>query len=331
MGTLHFLNVKNGDCSVIEHASGRVTVIDVCNAAPFNNRAEASMRALAKADRGVLGNFQQKRYPVNPIAYLNEHNILSVFRYIQTHPDMDHMDGIEAFCDAFAPVNFWDTNNEEEKELSLASPCKESDWLFYKDLRDEQPLQGPKRLTLDPSSHGEFYNRPDGGDRLYVLAPTPGLVAQANEMGDYNDASYVILYRSVRGHRIVFGGDSHDDTWDDILEHHERDVRDIDLLVAPHHGRQSGRSYEFLDLLNPILTFFDNARHEHLAYSAWNRRGLPKVTNNQANCMVVDVGALPMELYVTNENYAKTVNSHTWYSETFKVYYIGPITEELLS
>ena len=44
---------------------------------------------------------------------------------------------------------------------------------------------------------------------------------------------------------IVFGGDSHDATWDHILEHHRADVTDIDLLIAPHHGRKSGRSYEF--------------------------------------------------------------------------------------
>ena len=30
--TFHFLNVKNGDCSIIEHGSGHVSVIDVCNA-----------------------------------------------------------------------------------------------------------------------------------------------------------------------------------------------------------------------------------------------------------------------------------------------------------
>ena len=34
------------------------------------------------------------------------------------------------------------------------------------------------------------------------------------------------------------------------------DVRDIDLLIAPHHGWRSGRNYQFLDVLNPRLTFF---------------------------------------------------------------------------
>ena len=60
----------------------------------------------------------------------------------------------------------------------------------------------------------------------------------------------------------------------------EDDLRDIDLLIAPHHGRSSGRSYEVLDVLRPALTFFGNARSEHLAYSAWNYRKLPFVTNN---------------------------------------------------
>lgn len=329
MPILHFLNVKQGDCSVITHASDRTTVIDVCNANLVDDAREASIRRRAMADLGLRGNFQQKKYPVNPIAYLRDHGVRSVFRYIQTHPDMDHMDGIEAFFSTFAPANFWDTDNEEEKEFGPGAPYKESDWVFYKELRDGNPRSDPRRLTLDPASRGEFYNEPNGGDGLYVLAPTDALVSQANETGDYNDASYVILYRS-NGHRIVFGGDSHDNTWDYILENHADDVADIDLLIAPHHGRKSNRSYKFLDTLQPTLTFFGNARHEHLAYDAWNRRGLQKVTNNQANCMIVDVGAVPMDLYVTHKNYAQKVNANTWYHETLKGYYVGGITEELL-
>lgn len=32
MGILHFLNVLDGDCSIIQHPSGHTTVVDVCNA-----------------------------------------------------------------------------------------------------------------------------------------------------------------------------------------------------------------------------------------------------------------------------------------------------------
>ena len=38
MATIHFLNVKDGDCSVIEHNSGHVTVIDVCMRPPLIHR-----------------------------------------------------------------------------------------------------------------------------------------------------------------------------------------------------------------------------------------------------------------------------------------------------
>ena len=70
MATIHFLNVKQGDCSVISHNSDRVTVIDVCNAKPPDVQAEKSIAEMAQLERGISGNFQQKKHPVNPISYL---------------------------------------------------------------------------------------------------------------------------------------------------------------------------------------------------------------------------------------------------------------------
>ena len=32
MARIHFLNVKEGDCSIIQHENGHVTMIDVSNA-----------------------------------------------------------------------------------------------------------------------------------------------------------------------------------------------------------------------------------------------------------------------------------------------------------
>ena len=55
MGIIHFLNVNEGDCTWIHHASGRNTIIDVSAAAAITEFASAS------------GNHQQKNYPVNPI------------------------------------------------------------------------------------------------------------------------------------------------------------------------------------------------------------------------------------------------------------------------
>ena len=92
MGIIHFLNVNEGDCTWIHHASGRNTIIDVSAAAAITEFASAS------------GNHQQKNYPVNPIQYLKDFGVSTIFRFILTHPDMDHMDGMKSLFtyEAFA-------------------------------------------------------------------------------------------------------------------------------------------------------------------------------------------------------------------------------------
>jgi len=137
---------------------------------------------------------------------------------------MDHLDGIEDFFAAFTPANMWDTDNREVNDFSESiGRYKEADWLFYKSLRDGGPNRNPRRLTLYSGSLGAYYNQGDGetsgGDGIHILAPTEHLIANANECGDYNDCSYVLLYRA-NGHRIVFGGDSHDRSWEHILDEH---------------------------------------------------------------------------------------------------------------
>ena len=326
MATIHFLNVKQGDCSIIEHNSGRVSVIDVCNAKPINTiESLAEMVAYGVAIREVSGNFHQKESPVNPVAYLHEHTISSIFRYVQTHPDMDHMDGIRALFEAFPPLNFWDTDNTKEMSLSSwsGSPYDQEDWSLYKRLRDSNPSSDPKRLTPLCRAIGKYWNDDDGdgnGDGLHILAPTQDLVDSANDSEDYNDCSYVILYRTG-ANRIVFGADSHDNTWEHILSDHEKAVTDVDLLIAPHHGRKSGRSYEFLDVLRPGLTFFGNAPSQHLAYSAWTYRNLPYITNNQANCVVVRASESPMRVYVTYEGFARKLNPSTFYDSKLRAWF----------
>ena len=326
MPTIHFLNVRSGDCSIIQHYSGHVTVIDVCNANP--DLAQSELETSQYFVSAALHNFNQKKYPVNPIQYLSSHGINSIFRYIQTHPDMDHMDGIRVLFKEFHPTNFWDTNNKREiDDSSWTQPSYDrADWNFYKNLRDTDPGSDPRRLTLLAGARGKYWNQGEdssGGDGIKILAPTETLVDAANRSDDYNDCSYVLLYRTG-GKRIVFGGDSHDNTWDHILKKYEDEVTDIDLLIAPHHGRDSGRSYDFLDALRPALTFFGNARSEHLAYDEWYRRDLPILTNNQANCMVVNAGET-MELYVTNKTYAKSKNPNARYNASLKAWFVGPI------
>ncbi|MGI6491375.1 MAG: ComEC/Rec2 family competence protein [Pelotomaculum sp.] len=320
MSTIHFLNVKEGDSTWIKHNSGRISLIDVFNASKVE---EIKKETIFEAAQRVRGNFGQKNYPVNPIQYLQDFNVQDIFRFILTHPDMDHMGGIKDLFDTISVSNFWDTANNKEKPDFTDSQHNEADWDFYQSVREKEVL-GITVLNLYSGATGKFYNQDEsknpGGDGLYILAPTNELVNAANESGDYNDCSYVLLYKTA-DRKIVFGGDSHDKTWEHILDKHKDSVKDVDVLFAPHHGRDSGRSYEFLDVLKPKITYFGNAKSENLAYKAWYNRGLEYITNNQANCIITDIGA-SINIYVTYETFARAYNSNTFYNSTLKAWYI---------
>jgi len=319
MPRVHFLNVKDGDCNVIEHLNGHISVIDVCNAAPVVMIPKPSIvqhtgfRSLlaSMAPPALPGDFGQKDFPVNPIEYLKKRNIKNVFRFILTHPDMDHMDGIKEFFSHFSPANFWDTNNNKtiDWKKNASGKFSEDDWKFYLSLRNGSN-QDVKRLTLHSDAKGKYYNMAEdgsnGGDGLHILAPTPSLILDANlKCENYHGCSYVILYiTGGQKHKILFGGDSHDDTWEYILKHHKALVTNVDVLIAPHHGRASDRSYDFLDVLNPTITLFGNAPFEHLAYGAFNSRDLPIITNNQAGCIMLDINDDTISVYVTNKKFA---------------------------
>ena len=316
MGVIHFLNVNEGDCTWIHHASGRNTVIDVSAATTITEFASTS------------GNHNQKNYPVNPVQYLHDFGVSEIFRFILTHPDMDHMDGIKALFDGFNVLNFWDTENTKVLDDSSSwGKYKKEDWEFYQKIR--KSTSAPKVLHNYSGSHAQYYNRDENGksgaDGLYILAPTKELVAEANNSGDYNDCSYVILYKT-NDKKIIFAGDSAEKTWNYILENHKEDVTDVDILLAPHHGRKTGGNSDYLDVLRPKLTLFGNAKSEYLDYAAWNNRKSDHITNNQANCIIMDTfGKGGIDVYVTYETFAKKRNPKSTYNETLKAWYIQTI------
>jgi beta-lactamase superfamily II metal-dependent hydrolase len=320
MSVVHFLNVREGDCIWINHSSGNNTVIDVSNAQSIIEKY---------SEMTTFGNYNQKNYPVNPIEYLSSHGVKTIFRFILTHPDMDHMDGIKDLFNNFDVVNFWDTENTKVMDDNTNwGKYNEEDWKFYQEVR--KSTMSPKVLHLYAEDQGRYFNQDEngdlGGDCLYILAPTNELVDEANETKDYNDCSYVILYRTYDNKKIIFAGDSAEKTWDYILEKYSEEVTDVDVLVAPHHGRKTGGNDDYLDVLNPKLTLFGNAKSEYLDYASWNNRGLDHITNNQANCIILNIEAKKgIEVYVTNETFARKRNASTYFSNEFEGWYIMTI------
>ena len=200
---VHFLNVRDGDCFIIERSSGRVTVIDICCGNLDTKTIEE-----AKYYRRPIGDYGMRERPTNPVDYLINKQISEIWRFLLTHPDMDHMDGIKALFSSKNILHFWDCGIRKKKpEFDEKSPYQEADWDFYEDLISSK-VNGTSIVTPRAGSRGKYWNADDDnktgeGDYLSIVAPTEDLVKSANEGGDINDASYVIVYRSSAG-RIIF-------------------------------------------------------------------------------------------------------------------------------
>lgn len=310
MATVHFLNVGEGDCTIIEHNSGRKSVIDICNGY-FSLSIPSLMKESEFLERKAA-NYRMCERSTNPLDYLHNLGIQQIFRFILTHPDMDHLDGFDKLLKNFTVVNFWDSGVRREKPDFSEGGYVEADWNRYAKIIEGRE---PNLNVLTPKAGAQFKyaniaeDGSEGGDGLHIMAPDSDLVASANEDGDINDASYVILYRSSGG-KILIPGDSNDKTWEYILKNHKTDVKDCKVLFAPHHGRKSDRSYDFLDVVNPRLTVFGCAPSEHLAYSAWNYRKLTYITQNQAGNIVFEIGD-NIDVYIENKSYAAEYSANS--------------------
>lgn len=273
MVKIHFLNVGHGDCAIIEHASGHLTIIDINNA---DHLDEDSRKELAEA-YGIVGRdyasatlvasmlnqsfrktiLASKGYDVeltDPVAYfLANWKGQSIFRFIATHPDLDHLRGLRRISQEQIPIlNFWDTNhNIAEKDTD--SDDDKAEWAEYQRLRNS--TSEPKVFFNYRDSQGKYWNQDDSGgpgDGLYILAPTPELRDAANQAEDPNAHSYVICFQYA-GIKVVFGGDATEDVWESIHQKYGADLK-CHVLKASHHGRDSGYHQPAVEAMSPQYT-----------------------------------------------------------------------------
>lgn len=316
MAKVHIINVSPGDCTLIEHNSGRVTGIDICcgnlevrqKAAAMETRATTLLELLKEGGNGS-GNYRMCERPSNPINYIQTYGIGKLFRFVVTHPDMDHMDGLAKLHSEIGFYNFWDTGaRREAPDFDGFFRYDKNDWDLYQKLI-KRNVDGVTVLTKIAGDRFPLANKEDedgkAPDALYILAPSKELLCDPNENDDINEASYVLEYYSNAGH-MIFPGDAHDASWDYVMKTNPNLKENCSFLLAPHHGRHSDRSYDFLDFLQPKLTVIGCSPSKYIDYGQWSRRGLEILTSNQAGNIVLDVNTAYYDVYIENDEFSRS-------------------------
>ncbi len=262
---IHCLNVGHGDCTLIEHPSGRITMIDINNSKSLPDTdidALAGESALEKAafrSSSMLAPAGYRSWEeyylsllVDPTDYFQGHFPgRSVFRYVQTHPDMDHMTGLCRFFwqEKIGLENMWDTAHTKQLDEDSfdSGPYDYADWLVY-DLMRKGALSSDrthKMLQLNAADTGQYWVE----DNIEILAPTADLVDYANHTENWNNLSYIIRVTHA-GRSVILPGDAEEPAWDKVESLHDGTMG-CDILKAAHHGRNSGYSESAVAAMDP--------------------------------------------------------------------------------
>lgn len=249
MFRIHFLNVGQGDCCVIEFLdTKRVAMIDINRDNEIDK--ESSKEILKSLNENLYSYYNLLGYDVtkeilaekgyniilqDPLDYLKENNIGNIFRFISSHPHMDHLSGICELKKQFGFTNIWIVKNKYEQDLSELTDCQKLDWRFYKLMRDtpEDSLYGTTIISPEEGNQNHYYRE----DSIQILSPNNIIKEGSDE--NANKLSYVLLI-TYANRKIILSADAEKETWKYLLENYSEELKNIDILKAAHHGRDSG-------------------------------------------------------------------------------------------
>ncbi|MDD5748403.1 MAG: hypothetical protein PHP64_05065 [Actinomycetota bacterium] len=217
--------------------------------------SELNLEALALVESTAsLRTVIAKAYEIpltDPVDYYEDRwKTNTLFRFVCTHPDMDHLTGLYRLHEELVSIqNFWDSKHSftQDESSFKGSLYDVRDWRTYQELRTS--TSDPKVLKLERFAEGEFYS----DDGIEILAPTTELIELAESKRDKNTASYVLLVKHGKT-RVILGGDASKDVWQDIVSACSSKIENVSILKASHHGRDSGFFEDAVKIMKPGCT-----------------------------------------------------------------------------
>ena len=271
MSIVKSFSVGNGDMFYIKHNTDNFTTIDCCYDSELNRLRVLNEIAEASKDKGIT-------------------------RFISTHPDEDHIKGLKEYNARFRVVNFYCVDNKATKEE------ESEDFKEYCKLRD-----GEHHFYLSKGCIRKWMNESDETRKsagLKCLWPDLSnddykeALKAAKKGESPNNISPIIKYSLVNGATFLWMGDLEADFQEKI-----KDIVDwpkIDILFAPHHGRDSGKIPEdVLRKLDPKIIVIGEAPSDTLNYySNYNT-----ITQNSAGDIIFECKDNKVYIYVSKDMY----------------------------
>ena len=226
-----FLDVGQGDSTVIEWPDGRVVVID---------------------GGATYERFDMGRGVVAP--YLWNRGIRTIDHMVGTHPQLDHVGGLTWLLRHFNVKHYWGTGDGRDE-------------LFYRRLLQALAERG---LTQQQAKEGqEILSSHDC--RLMVLNPPDAAVTREQQPANHREGHLlnnrsIVTELSCGAHRMIFAADVEQDSLRRMQLTSRREP--VAVLKVPHHGAISSLNPEWIGGLRPQHAVFSVGRHNPYGHPA---------------------------------------------------------------
>lgn len=263
-----------GDMFYIKHNSQNFTVID-CYLTEKDGRIKEITDEIGRESKGRIQ------------------------RFISTHPDNDHIAGLEKLNITWPIINFYAVSNDipqEEGNTSLDTYLflkKEYNCPIHRGLqRQFLNLKGTTDSGEDYGSSGINFLWPDLNNQQFISA------VKAVKAGESpNNICPIITYEAVNSATFMWMGDLETDMQQVFYNQYKNKIPQIDILFAPHHGRKSGEvPADLLKALSPKLIIIGDAPSEHIHYYDTDKT----ITQNTAGDICFDCRYHKVRIYTKN-------------------------------
>ena len=187
----------------------------------------------------------------SPLEHIRRSGITQLDEVIITHPHLDHIDDILNF-DLLQPRILIRPRHLSEDEIwagnQNASAQVKSKISKYCEInsRYNQPVP-PNENPMAPENNG--------GATIQIFSPNECSTSNLNN----HSVVTIISYGSVK---ILSPGDNEACSWEELLKMpgFKQAIAGTNVLVAAHHGRESGFYKDLFDYFTPLVTIVSDGR-----------------------------------------------------------------------
>ncbi len=198
------------------------------------------------------GNYTGGNRAFSPLLYLqNQWGVQQLDEVIITHPHIDHIDDILSF-DRMKPRALRRPSHLTEKDIWANN--READRYVRTIIQSYLEIEARYSYPLAPEENPEDANN-NGGANIQTFTP------HTSSRSNLNNHSIVTVVEYA-GNKILLPGDNEPSSWKELLEgpNFRSAISGTDILVAPHHGRDSGYCADLFDYIRPKLTLISDGR-----------------------------------------------------------------------